>query len=243
MIPKEMEEKFEKLKRYFTTKMSEQQENLMKVFNNVLNDLRKEITKQIQNEIKSHCKHLEPENQMLKHQVSELKRLNISNQNNHKELEQYGRRLCLRIDGVPTKANESSDDELDSVKSLFKEAKVDIPESIIDRAYRIGSRYLDASSNNYCKSIIIRFTTFRHRTMFYRAKNKLKKGVRIKLDLTKSRYNLLKRANDHMKEVPSMKFCYADINCRLKVKFNDENQKAIFFSSFDELRGIVDMEI
>ena len=170
-----MEEKFEELKCYFTAKMSEQEENLTKVFNNVLNDLRKEITKQIQNEIKSHCKHLESENQMLKHQVSELKRLNISNQNNHQELEQYGRRLCLRIDGVPTKANESSDDVLDSVKSLFKEAKVDI------RAHRIGSRYQDASSNNYCKSIIIRFTTFRHRTMFCRAKNKLKRGVKIKL--------------------------------------------------------------
>ena len=238
-----MEEKFEELKCYFTAKMSEQEENLTKVSNNILNDLRKEITKQIQNEIKSHCKHLESENQMLKHQVSELKRLNISNQNNHKELEQYGRRLCLRIDGVPTKANESSDDALDSVKSLFKEAKVDIPESIIDRANRIGSRYQDASSNNYCKSIIILFTTFRHITMFYRAKNKLKRGVKIKLDLTKSRYNLLKRANDHVKEVPSIKFCYADINCRLKVKFNDENQKDIFFSSFDELRDIVDMEI
>ena len=72
---------------------------------------------------------------------------------------------------------------------------------------------------------------------------KLKRGVKIKLDLTKSRYNLLKRANDHVKEVPSIKFCYADINCRLMVEFNDENQKDIFFSSFDELRDIVDMEI
>ena len=222
-----MEEKFEELKRYFTAKMSEQEENLTKVFNNVLYDLRKEITKQIENEIKSHCKHLESENQMLKHQVSELKRLNISDQNNHEELEQCGRRLCLRIDGVPTKASESSDDVLDSVKSLFKEAKVDIPKSIIDRAHRIGSRYLDASSNNYCKSIIIHFTTFRHITMVYRAKNKLRRGVRIKLDLTKSRYNLLKRAHDHVKEVPSIKFCYADMNCRLKVKFNDENHKEI----------------
>ena len=159
------------------------------------------------------------------------------------ELERYGRRLCLRIDGVPTKANESSDDVLDSVKSLFKAAKVDISESIINRAHRIGSRYQDASSNNYCKSIVIRFTTFHHRTMFYRAKNKLKRGMKIKLDLTKSRYNLLKRANDHVKEVPSIKFCYSDVNCRLKVKSNDENQKDIFFSSFDEFRDIVDMEI
>ena len=108
-------------------------------------------------------------------------------QNNHEELEQYGRRLCLWNDGVPTKTNESSDDVLDSVKSLFKEAKVDIPESVIDCAHRIDSRYLDASSNNYCKSIITRFTTFCHRTMFYRAKNKLKRGERERMIMWKSR--------------------------------------------------------
>ena len=57
-----MEEKFEELKCYLSAKISEQEENLT----SVLNDLREEITKQIQNEIKSHCKHLESENQMLK---------------------------------------------------------------------------------------------------------------------------------------------------------------------------------
>ena len=180
---------------------------------------------------------------MMKHLVLELRRLNISNQNNHEELEQYDRRLCLRIEGVPTKTNELSDDVLYSIKSLFKEGKVNIPESVIDRAHRTGSRYLEAFSNKYCKSIIIRFTTFCHRTMFYGVKTKLKRGVKTKLDLTKSRYDLSKRANDHVKEVPSIKFCYADINCRLKVKFNDENQKDIFFSHFDDLRDIVDMEI
>ena len=86
--------------------------------------------------------------------MSELRRINISNQNNNEKLEQYGTRLCLRIDGVPTKNNESSDDVLDSVKSLFKEAKVDIPESFIIRVHRTDSRYLGTSSNNYCTSII-----------------------------------------------------------------------------------------
>ena len=110
-------------------------------------------------------------------------------------------------------------------------------------AHRIGSRYLDACSNNCRKSIIIRFTTFRLRTIFYRAKNKLKRGVRIELDLTKSRYDLLKRANDHVEEVHPIKLCYADINCRLEVKFNDKNQKDNFFPSFDDLRDILNMEI
>ena len=161
--------------------MSEQEENLTKDFN-VLNDLWEEIPKQIHNEIKSHCKHLESENQVLKHQVSELRRLNISNQNNHQELEQYGRRLCLQINDIPTKTKKLSDDVLDSMKSLVKEAKVDIPESVINCAHRTGSRYLDASSSdNNCKSIIIHFTTFCQRTMLYRAKNKLKRAWELSL--------------------------------------------------------------
>ena len=39
-----MEEKFVELKCYFSAKRPEQEENLTKVFNNVLNDLQKEIT-------------------------------------------------------------------------------------------------------------------------------------------------------------------------------------------------------
>ena len=117
-----MEEKFEELKCYFNVKMSEQEEDLTKVLNNLLNDPRKEITKQIQNEIKSHCKHLESVNQLLKNQVSELRRLNISNQNIHEELEQHGRR-CLRTNDLPTKTDGSCDEVLESMKSLFKQLK------------------------------------------------------------------------------------------------------------------------
>ena len=39
-----MEEKLEELKYFFNAKMSEQEENLMKVFNNILDDLREDIT-------------------------------------------------------------------------------------------------------------------------------------------------------------------------------------------------------
>ena len=87
-----MEEKNEELKYYLNAKMSEQKGNLTKCFNIALNNLRKEITKQLQNELKSPCKHWESENKILKPQVSELRRLNISNQNSHQELEHYGRR-------------------------------------------------------------------------------------------------------------------------------------------------------
>ena len=69
----------------------------------------------------------------------ELRELNINNQSQrNEELEQYGRRLCLRIDGVPTVKNESSNDVLEFTKSLFKEAKVEVPDNVLDPAHRIG---------------------------------------------------------------------------------------------------------
>ena len=53
-----------------------------------------------------------------------------------------------------------------------------IPDPYIDRAHRVSK------TND---TVIVRFTTFRHRTMFYRNKKALKGGVTAHLDLTKSR--------------------------------------------------------
>ena len=84
---------------------------------------------------------------MLKKQVAQLQEMNINNQTHNKELEQYGRRLCLRIDDVPTVRNESSNNVLEFTKSLFKEAKVAVPNNVLDRAHRIGPSYTDRISN------------------------------------------------------------------------------------------------
>ena len=80
MVTRKMEYNFEQVKCYFNAKISDQEEKLTKLLNNVLNE-----------------------------------------------------RVCPRIYGERTKTKKSSDDVLDIVKSLFKEAKVDIAESVIDR--------------------------------------------------------------------------------------------------------------
>ena len=109
---------------------------------------------------------------------------------------------------------------------MFKEAKVSVLENVLDRAHRIGSIYTDIVRNKKCKSVIVRFTTFRHRTLFYRARN-LKKS-KVKLDLWKPRSDHLKKANYHAKEITAINFCHADVNCHLRVKFHDEKQEDIF---------------
>ena len=101
---------------------------------------------------------------MLQQQVPELRKLDLDNQANNEKLEQYRRRLCLRI-GVPLETNETSKDVLDSVKNLFELAEMNIPDRVVDRAHRIRRIYNDCVSNKTCKGITVKFTTFRHRTI------------------------------------------------------------------------------
>ena len=71
------------------------------------------------------------------------------------------------------------------VKSLIKKTSCDITDIVIDRAHRTGKGYNVKKTNVRCKGVIVRFTTFRHRTMFYRSRANLKNNIKLKLDLTK----------------------------------------------------------
>ena len=53
---------------------------------------------------------------------------------------------------------------------MFDEGELDILDTAIDRAIRIGPEYSDYKTKRICKAIIIRFTTFRNRTLVYRAR-------------------------------------------------------------------------
>ena len=90
--------------------------------------------------------------------------------------------------------NETLDEVLDKVKSLIKETSCDIPDGVIDRDHRTGKGYDNKKTNVCCKSIIVRFTTFRHRTMFYWSRAHLKNNIKLKLDLTKNRYKIFAKA-------------------------------------------------
>ena len=52
------------------------------------------------------------------------------------KLDQFGRRLCLRVQGVPFVENESLDDDhVHKVKSLITEYGCEIPDVANDRAH------------------------------------------------------------------------------------------------------------
>ena len=120
--------------------------------------------------------------------------------------------------------NESSEKVLEEIKCLFSEASINIPDACIDRAHRVSKTD---------DTVIVTFTTFRHRTMFYRKRKELKNGVKVHLDLTKARLDLLIKASKYVKNLSNVDFVYADINCRLNGWFNFEDGR---FSKWNLVR-------
>ena len=81
-------------------------------------------------------------------------------QSENKELEQYDRRLFIRVEGVPTTDKEISKEVLKKVKSLINEADCNTPGIAIVRPHRIRYGYKDRKTNTFCKSMIVRFAVF-----------------------------------------------------------------------------------
>ena len=107
-------------------------------------------------------------------QISESKKQNRAIAASCEETAQYSRRLCLRINGVPSVDSKTSSGVHKKVKQICAESNLEISDSILDRAHRIGKPYFGKIKKVKCKSIIVRFNTFRHRTLLYTAKKDIK---------------------------------------------------------------------
>ena len=62
----------------------------------------------------------------------------------------------MRIKGIPRKEKERSDEVSGQLRNIFGEAEVTIPDELLDRAHCVSKINHD---------LIVRFTTFCHRTL------------------------------------------------------------------------------
>ena len=69
----------------------------------------------------------------------------------------------------------------------------------------------------------------------------LKNNVKVKLDLTKSRYTIFTRAIETAKQSNVVDYVMVDINCQLKVVFNNGRSK--FFTDGNNLNHAIEEEI
>lgn len=103
--------------------------------------------------------------------------------------EQYSRRNCLRITGVPEEATENTDD---IVLKLATDLGTDVQLNDIDRSHRVGRV---SAARTRPRDIIVKFSTFRARQKLYKVRTSLKdKGynrIFLNEDLTKVRSKVL----------------------------------------------------
>ena len=163
---------------------------------------------------------------------SHISRLRMANDNT----EQYHRRLCLRIDGIdllPAVQKESAEECLQKVKDFFAELGVEIPDDVVDRAHRIGK--VTNYKGKQSRQMIVKLTTWRHRTMIFRAR-KNSQRYKARLDLTARRREILQEANKLLNSNMES-FAFADVNCRL-CWYHCGSYK--YFESLDDLKKLIE---
>ena len=110
----------------------------------------------------------------------------------------------------------------------------------------IGKPYKNEGSGLTMKSIIIKFKSWRYRQDVYwnrprRFENGKKKpgenSFSVSLDLKKQRYNLLKIAQGIVKEMDTVSFVCADVNCSRTTHFKNGTTK--HFNSEHEFRSLL----
>ena len=219
---------------------------LFKLIEEIKTDLASKATEAKLNELTAAIKERDLKIEILESKIAVMEnainKLSISTESN----EQYSRRTSLRIFNIPLpEKNENGDvieDEtadicLRKVKEVIQEAGVDIPEHCIDRAHRIGKIIEDNDSDEPKKqAMIVKFTTWRHRTELYRARKKVA-GKKIYLDLTSKRFQLLKRCQTKVKDDARVRFVFVDVNCSPCVSL--ANGKYIHFSTESQLDDIL----
>ena len=188
----------------------------LKTQKNMINELE---LKSIRQDVKISV--LEDKVGVLEAAVSALKSQSDSN-------EQYSRRSCLRINGIAKTQNESADECVQKVIDVCKDSlDVELTREDIDRAHRVGKER---------KTMIVKFFSFNKRCSVYKKRKSGGNDLKVYLDLTKPRLDLLDKSRDKIKPDSNVEFVFADINCNTVAKLKDGSFN--FFDSekkFDKL--------
>ena len=130
---------------------------------------------------------------------SQQEQLNILKRANN-DLEQYSRRNCVRIFGIPEEKDENPDDLV--INDIFKKRlELDISPSAIERCHRVGKPDPDPEKH---RAIIVKFCSYRVRKQVIASRRRLKKsGISIQEDLTMKNQALYRKVYKTVKANPS----------------------------------------
>ena len=218
-----------------------QEISLADIIKEKLNEFKGELPTEIRLLIKSEVDEaLKKQKEKFDSAFTQLEKRIAKLENYNDDLEQYGRRVCLRIEDVLVANEETAEEVFKKTENMLKKFCPNLSGDCIERAHRIGPDYMCYKSQEKCCSIMVHFVSFKHQTLFYRKRASLK-NVRVKIDLTKRRYEVLKKAINLVNGNNDVDYVFTDVNCRLKVVFKDK--RSSFFNDIDDLKKLLEDRI
>lgn len=192
-------------------------------------------------------KNLRIENRSLKAQLTSTQELSVQNSNDINDLEQYSRRDCLEIRGVPQSKDEDTDEIVKKIGDLMD---VDLDDNDISVSHRLSDGFQTRSDGVQIKrvpAIIVKFIRRSDRDEFYSSRKKLKgkssrdigftrqpsQQIYISESLTKKNRELF---NASLKAKKSHRFKFIWTSYGKICLRRDANSPVITIKSFDDLR-------
>jgi hypothetical protein len=177
---------------------------------NLTND---EETVQLKHEIQV----LREENINLKAENAKLKASLSSSKLELDELEQYGRRMCLDISGIPDDPGTSSENVELKFLNIAKVAKIELSSTDIDRIHRKGK-----PKEGENRKVIVKFTNSKARDRVYSGRKQLSAGIFVQENLTNFRERLSFEARQLVREKLAQKTWIA--GCKVYVSCAGEEE-------------------
>ena len=134
----------------------------------------------------------------LQAQIASMERTQQSLTDEIDELEQYSRRNCLVVHGLPENSDAAGNEN--TTEAFLKVAGslgVHLDAGCIDRSHRMGRTSPESAGTRNPRPVIVKFTSYEPRRAVFTSKRKLK-GTHIVIteNLTRRRVDLLRKARD-----------------------------------------------
>ena len=218
-------------------KVDRELEKIFKLIEEVKNDLKSKASEEKLEELHREIRAKDRKIEILESRVAILENSGNLLAAKCDDNEQYSRRASLRINNIPLPVNgkESADQCMEKVKAVIVEAGVAIPVAFLDRTHRVGKSKV-GSDGSVNQQMIVKFTTWHHRPMLYKGRKNLS-HAKVYLDLTKSKFKLLKMSQEKVRNNEKVDFVFADVNCALCVRMSTGVFK--YFNSQKQLDDIL----
>ena len=158
------------------------------------------------------------------------------------DLEQYGRKNSLRVEGIEVSQNETNADLTIKVAKALNSLGAKVTSTDFFRLHRSsGSR--TTKDGRVVSQCIVKFNSWAARSRAYGTRfigtrtDRLKKPYFVRLDLTRRRLDLLMQAQNLLEDHPTT-HAFADSECKLAVK-NRSTEKKWPFNTAAELNAIL----